>query len=160
MTFAIRTATAADVPAMHAVRCAVRENALSDPARVTEASYAPYIAAGSAWVAVTADHHISGFAALDRTGLSVWALFVAPGHEGAGIGRALHDHMLDWAAERGMDALWLITARGTRAEHFYRKAGWTSMAAADPGETRFEKAMIGTSAMAANRSTPRRPEGR
>jgi len=49
----IRTACAADIAAMHRIRIRVRENRLSDPARVTPASYLPYVAAGTAWVAET-----------------------------------------------------------------------------------------------------------
>lgn len=72
----------------------------------------------------------------------MWALFVSPDCEAAGIGRALHDTMLNWAARRGMKALWLVTASGTRAERFYDTAGWTRKAAAGPGETRFEKTLV------------------
>ena len=140
MTCAIRPAIVADIPAMHAIRCAVRENALTDPRRITEASYLSYVAAGSAWVAVI-DRDIAGFAALDCVDASVWALFVAPDHEAGGIGRALLDTMLDEAARRGMDDLWLVTARGTRAERFYARAGWTGMPATEPGEVRFAKAL-------------------
>jgi GNAT superfamily N-acetyltransferase len=126
---------------MHQVRCAVRENALTDPTRVTEASYAPYIGAGTAWVAVAADGDLAGFAVLDSTDGSVWALFVAPGNEGTGIGRMLLDTLCDDAARRGLAALWLVTASGTRAEHFYRRAGWTGTPADDPRETRFERTL-------------------
>jgi len=141
MPFVIRAATLADVPAMHAVRCAVRENALTDPARITEASYAPYIAAGAAWVAVTADGGPSGFAVLDSADGSVWALFVAPGNEGMGIGRMLLDTLCNDAARRGHAALWLVTARGTRAEHFYRRAGWIGTPTDDLSEVRFERTL-------------------
>lgn len=34
-----REANKADIPAMHRVRLAVRENALSDPTRITESDY-------------------------------------------------------------------------------------------------------------------------
>jgi hypothetical protein len=63
MDMAIRTAAAADVPAMHRIRTGVKENRLADPARVTEDSYLPYVAAGSAWVAQTRAG-IAGFAIL------------------------------------------------------------------------------------------------
>jgi hypothetical protein len=55
----IRAATEADVSAMHAVRMSVRENRLSNPEQITETSYLPYIAAGSAWVA-EADGNVPG----------------------------------------------------------------------------------------------------
>ncbi len=64
MAATIRTAAVADIPAMHCVRRAVKENQLADPGRVTEASYLPYVAARSAWVAEV-DGAIIGFSALD-----------------------------------------------------------------------------------------------
>jgi len=125
---------------MHAVRCAVRENVLSDRRRITEASYASFIAARSAWVATADDGAILGFAALDLADAGVWALFVDPDHEGSGIGRALHDALLDAAAARGVAGLWLTTAPGTRAERFYRGAGWREGGRTDAGDIRFERA--------------------
>ena len=125
---------------MHRVRRAVRENALTDPGRVTEASYQPYVAAGSTWVAM-AGGGILGFAALDEGDASVWALFVAPGHEGAGIGRALHDTLLAHATRRGIKRLSLTTARGTRAERFYGEAGWIVASASHADEKRFERTL-------------------
>jgi len=142
MTFTIRTASLADVAAMHAVRLAVRENRLSDRRRVTAASYRRYVAAGTSWVAATANHDLLGFAALDRGKASVWALFVHPDHEGIGVGRALHDTMLGWARRHGIGALSLVTASGTRAERFYLGAGWSKRDATGPAETRFEKLLV------------------
>jgi GNAT superfamily N-acetyltransferase len=138
MNFTIRAAATSDVPAMHAVRSKVRENRLSDPGRVTEASYLPYIAAGSAWVAET-DAGIPGFAALSASDETVWALFVDPEAEGVGIGRALHDHMLEWAREQGIRRLSLGTQEGSRAAHFYERAGWTRAGITPDGEAIFEK---------------------
>jgi len=137
MTFGIRTATLADIPAMHAVRRSVRENRLGDPTRITEASYLPFVEARSIQVAVSPNGEVVGFSAVDPATENVWALFVDPGHEGAGIGRALHDAMLDWAVRHGLNALWLETAPGTRAEQFYIKAGW-KMKTEDSTEARFE----------------------
>ena len=139
MPFAIRAATPADIPLMHAIRCAVRENRLSDPSLVTEASYRRYVEAGSIWVAVDGAGTALGFAALDLAGGSVWALFVDPGREGSGVGRALHDFMIDRASEAGLARLWLTTATGTRAEQFYLAAGWCRAGAASAIEVRFER---------------------
>lgn len=130
-----------DVPAIHHIRCVVQENILSDPARVTEASYLPYIAAGTVWVAET-EIGLAGFVVLDRPASSVWALFVDPGMAGAGIGRALHDHLVDWAKDRGVPRLWLTTSKGTRAERFYIGAGWHQTGVAADGELRFEKSLL------------------
>ena len=137
MNFRVRAASAADIPAMHHVRNDVRENRLYDPQRVQEASYLPYIAAGSAWVAET-DAGIVGFAAIDAQARRVWALFVDPGAEGSGIGRALHRRMLEWAQEQGISTLSLDTEEGTRAAHFYERAGWRRAGFTDDGGVLFE----------------------
>lgn len=120
---------------MHRLRSSVRENRLSDPDRVTEDSYLPYVDAGDVLVA---EHggQLLGFAALDRASSSLWALFVAPEAEGAGAGRALHLHILRRAREAGADTLWLSTARGTRAERFYIAAGWHEAGLTPEGELR------------------------
>jgi GNAT superfamily N-acetyltransferase len=139
MTFCIRAATLADIPAMHKVRRSVRENRLGDPTRITEDSYRHFIEAGSIWVALGTDEEVIGFSAVDQDTKGIWALFVDPDHEGIGIGRTLHDTMLDWASRHGAHALWLETAPGTRAERFYIDAGWQKKAASGTAETRFEK---------------------
>jgi len=141
MNFRIRIATAGDVPAMHRVRTSVRENRLSDPQQVTEASYLPYIRAGTVWLA-EGDIGILGFAAIDTPAMSVWALFIHPDAEGGGVGRALHLHMLASAQERGLTRLSLCTQEGTRAECFYKRAGWTEAGKTDDGELLFEKRLL------------------
>jgi GNAT superfamily N-acetyltransferase len=138
MEFIIRAAFRTDIPFMHAVRTRVRENRLSDPGRVTEASYLPYIAAGSCWVAETGAG-IAGFAALDVREGAIWALFVDPSAEGIGVGRALHGRMLEWALERGLRCLSLHTDDGSRAAHFYKRAGWKRMSTTLEGEVLFQK---------------------
>jgi GNAT superfamily N-acetyltransferase len=139
MAFRIEPALLADIPAMHAVRLAVRENRLNDPARVTERSYVRYVEAGSAWVAAGPDRTILGFVAADRGEASVWALFVHPDHEGTGVGKALHETLLDWARCQDLGRLRLTTAPGTRAEQFYLAAGWNKAGTSDSGELRFER---------------------
>lgn len=137
--FRVRLAVLDDVAAMHRVRCAVRENRLSDRGLITESSYRRYVAAGSIWVAVDDAGVVFGFAAIDAETASVWALFVDPAAEGAGIGRALHAAMLDWARGQGIGALRLETAPGTRAERFYRRAGWTKSEPSTPTAIWFER---------------------
>ena len=139
MDFAVRPAAAADVSAMHRIRASVRQNRLTDP-RIDESSYAPYIASGGAWLAES-DAAIVGFAALDVVTGTVWALFVDPDAEGAGVARALHGRMVEWARDRGMGRLSLNTERGTRAAGFYRRAGWTEVETTADGEPTFELAL-------------------
>ena len=137
---AIRPATARDIAAMHALRMKVRENRLSDPARVTEASYRPYVDGHDAWVA-EGDAGLAGFAVLAAGTGSVWALFVDPEAEGRGAGSALHQRLLHAACARGLSRLSLTTAGGTRAERFYINAGWQRRGFTKDGELRLERAI-------------------
>ena len=134
----VREATAADISAMHTVRMSVKENALSNPGMVTEKDYPGYLfEKGKGWVAEW-NGIIVGFCIVDVSDQNIWALFVQPGYEAKGIGRSLHDAMLDWFYDHHDGILWLGTAPGTRAEYFYTKAGWTNKGIQANGETRFE----------------------
>lgn len=134
----IRQATLADIPGMQMVRHAVKENMLSDPALVPDHDVADYIIRrGRGWVS-TAGEKITGFSIVSVTDKNVWALFVHPEQEGSGLGRKLHDSMLNWYFSQTEDTLWLSTEAGTRAETFYRKAGWTESGLYGKGEIRFE----------------------
>ena len=142
MSFAVRTATIADVPGMHRLRLGVAENRLSDNRAINEASYAPYIEAGSAWVAEK-DGEVVGFAAADGQSQTLWALFVDPRAEGHGVGRALHERLILWAREQGITRLSLSTEKASRAAAFYRRAGWVEAGTAADGEVRFEITLAG-----------------
>lgn len=135
----IRQASLADYEQIHAVRMAVKENVLSDPAKVTFQDYENMLlSAGRGWVCELRDK-IVGFAIVDITQASVWALFVLPEFEGKGIGQALHERMLRWSfGDGGLKKLYLSTDPGTRAEAFYRKAGWKVNGMTENGERRFE----------------------
>jgi GNAT superfamily N-acetyltransferase len=69
---------------------------------------------------------------------SIWALFVLPGHEGRGIGHALHELAVNWLWSRGVERNWLSTDPATRAKRFYRKHGWQEAGKHDNGDIRFE----------------------
>lgn len=134
----LRRATDADVPAMQRVRGAVLENRLVSVV-LTEGNYHAALAPpGRGWVALEGGV-LRGFAVGDaRTG-NVWALFVEPGFERRGLGRALFDTLTAWLAAEGPERLWLTTEPGTRAERFYRAAGWTAAGTNASGETVFER---------------------
>ncbi len=120
----IREAISADIPQIQVVRNSVKENALSNPALVTDADCEDFInRRGKGWVCET-DGKIVGFSIVDLQDNNVWALFLDPEFERKGIGRKLHDGMLDWYFLQTEKDIWLGTAPGTRAEKFYRKAGW------------------------------------
>ncbi|MDB5233012.1 MAG: N-acetyltransferase [Hymenobacter sp.] len=134
----IREAQVADIPAYMEVRFAVRENPLNTPGLVTYADNMDYLTRrGKGWVAEV-DHHIVGFAIADLQDHSIWALFVHPEYNQRGIGRALHDIMLAWYISQTNETVWLCTAPGTRAEAFYRKAGWRDLGLRPGGEVKFE----------------------
>jgi GNAT superfamily N-acetyltransferase len=119
----IRQAHAGDIPGMHRVRLAVRENRLTGT-RIVEADYVPEITVtGRGWVALQ-DGEIAGFAIGNLETGNIWALFVDPGAEGRGHGGRLHDTMVSHMFGAGLERLHLGTAQGTRAERFYRVRGW------------------------------------
>lgn len=133
----LRQAQRGDIAAMHRVRMAVRENVLRSTV-ITEEHYIPAIETiGRGWV-VEAKGKIVGFAIGNAETGNIWALFVDPEHEGRGHGRALHDAMVEWLFSRGLRHLWLGTDPGTRAERFYRAAGWQYTGKAANGESLYE----------------------
>ncbi len=134
----IRQASNDDILAMHQIRLAVRENRLSNPTQISLQDYRSFIAAEAAWVAEL-EGRIVGFAAVNAADATVWALFVAPVDEGSGVGRALHSTFTSWAAQRGFDALELLTGSATRAEGFYLRMGWQWVALEPDGQVRFRK---------------------
>lgn len=119
----IREMLPSDVPAAHVIRLRVRENQLSDPSLVTELDYHDFMVRDTMSRACELDGELVGFVMADVVKHNLWALFVAPEHEGKGVGRALHDAMLD-AYWKRCDLLRLTTAPETRAARFYRNAGY------------------------------------
>ncbi|TDQ50609.1 GNAT family N-acetyltransferase [Permianibacter aggregans] len=119
-----RVATVADIPAMHRVRMAVKENVLSNPAKVTPEMYVPYLQEfGKGWVCED-QGQILGLSIVDYRNGSVWALFVDPTAEQRGIGKRLMQVLVDDARRRGFVELKLSTAIDTRADRFYLRQGW------------------------------------
>lgn len=132
-----RRATQLDIPGMHAVRLAVRENRLTTTA-VTAASYLPQMeTTGRGWV-VEQDGVVVAFAVGNAHTGNIWALFVHPDHERRGHGRALHDVMVAWLFAQGLERLHLETQPGTRAQRFYEAAGWRACGRDARGDLRFE----------------------
>lgn len=60
-----------------------------------------------------------------------------PELEARGLGRMLHDAMMDWFFAQDVERVWLSTDPGTRAEGFYQAAGWRR-AGDYHGEARYE----------------------
>lgn len=134
----IREAQLGDIQQIQLVRNAVKENMLSDPALVTDKDVVDYITRrGKGWVSEI-DAVITGFSIVSVMDNNVWALFMDPNYEAKGVGKKLHDVMIDWYFTQTEKTIWLSTSPGTRAEAFYRKAGWKEAGLYGKGEIKFE----------------------
>jgi GNAT superfamily N-acetyltransferase len=135
---AFREATLQDIPQIQIVRHAVKENVLSNPGLVTDKDCANYLVnRGKGWVCEV-EGEIVGFAIADLKDDSIWALFVHPLYERKGVGKQLHELMLDWYFSNGKSKIWLGTSANTRAVSFYKKAGWLETGILGTGEIKFE----------------------
>jgi GNAT superfamily N-acetyltransferase len=134
----LRQAYRGDIPAMQRIRREVRENRLVSTV-IADEDVREYIEdRGRGWV-VEDGTDLIAFAIADASTGSIWALFVGPSHERRGCGRALLDTMVEWLRASGVATIWLTTAPRTRAEAFYRAAGWTDAGVTASGERRFER---------------------
>jgi GNAT superfamily N-acetyltransferase len=134
----VRVATSDDIPAMHHIRLSVRENVLSDPSKVQPSDYVAFLTEkGRGWVYELNDS-IVGFAIADATTRNLWALFVSREFERQGIGRTLHDTMIQWLFLNDKRPLWLGTQTQSRAAKFYQSAGWRRVGTQPNGEERYE----------------------
>lgn len=134
----IRVATPDDIPQIQVIRHSVKENILSNPEWVTDSDCENYLTVrGKGWVCEQ-DGRIVGFAIADLQDHNIWALFVHPDFERQGIGRQLYDTMLDWYFRQTTHSIWLSTEPNTRAETFYRKAGWREVGTHGANEIKFE----------------------
>lgn len=136
MTF--REANIADIKQIQTVRNSVNENTLSNPDLVTDADCYEFITKrGKGWVCEI-DNQIVGFSIADLKENNIWALFVHPNYDKQGIGRQLHDLMLNWYFNQTSKNVWLGTAPNTRAEKFYKESGWTEVGIYGKGEIKFQ----------------------
>ncbi len=134
----IREAREADIKQIQVVRNLVKENTLSDPNLVTDDDCREFMFdRGKGWVSEI-NNEVVGFAIADLKDHNIWALFLNPNFEKQGIGKQLHDTMMDWYFEQTKETVWLGTSPGTRAEAFYKKAGWIVIGTHGNGEVKFE----------------------
>ena len=134
----IRATEVKDIPQIQVVRNLVKENRLSDPALVPDRDVEDYITRrGRGWVCEI-NGQIVGFAIADLVDNNIWALFIHPDFEKLGIGKKLHDEMMNWYFSQTDKPVWLGTSPKTRAELFYRKAGWKEIGMHGKGEIKFE----------------------
>lgn len=133
-----REAQITDIPQLQIVRNLVKENTLSDPSLVTDEDCVEYITKrGKGWVCEI-EGKIAGFAIVDVRENNIWALFIDPRFEAKGIGKKLHDTMLNWYFQQTKETLWLGTSPNTRAAEFYKINGWKAAGKNGPKEIKFE----------------------
>ena len=134
----IREAKIGDIKQIQIVRNSVTENTLSDSNLVTDQDCEEFITVrGKGWVCEI-NKQIVGFAIANLKENNIWALFLDPKFEKKGIGQQLHKIMLDWYFTQTRETVWLGTAFNTRAEKFYRKAGWIEVGMYGTKEIKFE----------------------
>ena len=134
----IREAKIEDIKQIQIVRNSVKENILSNPNLVTDKDCEEFLfERGKGWVCEI-DSQIVGFSIVDLKENNIWALFLDPNFEKKGIGRKLHNIMLDWYFTQTKETVWLGTAFNTRAESFYRKSGWKEIGLHGNKEIKFE----------------------
>ncbi len=133
-----REAEIRDIPQIQIVRNSVKENTLSNPNLVTDEDCKEFITVrGKGWVCEVKDE-VVGFAIADLMQNNIWALFIKSNFERMGIGQKLHNMMLHWYFSKTHKKVWLGTAFNTRAEQFYRKAGWKEVGTHGTKEIKFE----------------------
>ena len=134
----LRAAKAGDIKQIQIIRNAVTENTLSNSDLVTDEDCLEFITKrGKGWVCEI-DEQIVGFSIVDLKDKNIWALFIRPEFEKKGIGKKLHHLMLKWYFDQTKSTVWLGTEPETRAELFYKKAGWTAIGTHGDGEIKFE----------------------
>jgi GNAT superfamily N-acetyltransferase len=119
----LRRATEDDIARIFEIRNNVRENRLNHPSRVTIDDVRWFIANPGIFV-WEEDGRVVGFSAADPRNGSIWALFMDRAYERRGIARHLFEQACAVLRDAGCRRMWLTTAPRTRAEAFYRAAGW------------------------------------
>jgi GNAT superfamily N-acetyltransferase len=133
-----REAEIKDISQIQVVRNAVKENMLPDPALVPDKDVEEYMTnRGRGWVCEV-EGIVVGFAIVDLIENNVWALFVHPDFEKMGIGKKLHQIMMDWYFLQTSEKIWLGTDPDSRAYKFYKMQGWKEIGTHGEIEIKFE----------------------
>ena len=132
-----RQAIPEDIPQIQIVRNSVKENQLSNPNLIPDDLVEEFITKRGKGFVCEIDKKIVGFSIVDFVENNVWALFLLPEFEGKGIGKKLHQLMLDEYFSKTKKTIWLSTEANSRAETFYKKQGWKN-AGFHGNEVKFE----------------------
>lgn len=141
----IRTASEADIPILFEIRTSVRENHQSREELaalgVTPESIGEMMRASSrVWVAEIEGQPVA-FSMADAGEGTIFAMFVRPGYEGRGLGRALMREAEGWLFGEGWEEIWLLTGSdpALRANGFYRHLGWRDEELQADGQIKYVK---------------------
>lgn len=136
----IREALVTDIPEIQIIRHAVKENILSDPNLVTDADCFEYITnRGKGWVCEM-NNLLVGFAIADLRENNIWALFILPEYE-KWVLEKITRHLVEMVFSQTDKTVWLSTSPNTRAEKFYRNAGWKEVGVYGKNEIKFEMSL-------------------
>lgn len=114
----VRRAETRDGPVLQAIERAAGERfrsvglaAIADDDPFPLEDLDGYVARGRSWVAVDDARVVVGYVLVDDVDgcAHIEQVSVEPGHQGRGVGRALIDHVDDWARADGRPALTLTT---------------------------------------------------
>ncbi|MBD2461163.1 GNAT family N-acetyltransferase [Oscillatoria sp. FACHB-1407] len=144
----IRVAQQDDIETLFEIRTGVSENHQSRE-EIAELGITPESVARMletdccAWIAENGDTPM-GFAIANATEKTIFGLFVLPGFEGQGTGRALMQAAEDWLWSKGIEEIWLVTGNdpSLRAYGFYLHLGWTTAGVEVDGAFRGEMKFI------------------
>jgi len=142
----IRRASAADVEALFEIRTSVFENLMTrrELAKVGVTPEAVYnLLQGDraiAFIAVRGERAL-GFSMARADIGDIFALFVKPEAQGAGLGSRLLAEAERWLAAKNLRSAWLVTGdeSGSRAALFYEKHGWRRRDGEPSGQIQFSK---------------------
>ena len=132
-----RQAIPEDIPQIQIVRNSVKENQLSNPNLIPDDLVEEFITKRGKGFVCEIDDKIVGFSIVNFVENNVWALFLLPEFEGKGIGKKLHQLMLDEYFSKTKETIWLSTEANSRAETFYKKQVWKN-AGLHGNEVKFE----------------------
>jgi GNAT superfamily N-acetyltransferase len=132
----LRPAVPADLPALLAIRNIAGGDALCDPALITDARLARWIAADAVIAWDEEDGKMVGFAAADNAAIH---LLVDAAARSRGIGRELLAAICAHVRQAGHSAAILILAPNGDAERHYLAAGWVGIGRSQRGGPVFQK---------------------
>ena len=132
-----RQAIPEDIPQIQIVRNSVKENQLSNPNLIPDDLVEEFITKRGKGFVCEIDDKIVGFSIVNFVENNVWALFLLLEFEGKGIGKKIHQLMLDEYFSKTKETIWLSTEANSRAETFYKKQGWKN-AGLHGNEVKFE----------------------